>query len=74
MLAHSQGCTRRRQLEDATHWVFTDYAATAPQLQAAGLMTADNRIKLVCAIESAISVPAVRDHLLSFFAQHLPSH
>ncbi|MFE0376098.1 alpha/beta hydrolase family protein [Streptomyces inhibens] len=74
MLAHSRGCTRRRQLDNATHWVFTDYAAIAPQLQAAGLMTAGNRIKLVGAIDPAESVPAVRHYVHAFFARHLPSH
>ncbi|MEV6776731.1 alpha/beta hydrolase family protein [Streptomyces syringium] len=72
VLAHPGGHTRRRQLDNATHWVFTDYAAMAPQLQAAGLMSADSRIKLVGAIDPARSVPAVRDHVLSFFARHLP--
>lgn len=74
MLANPQGCTRRRQLNDATHWVFTDYAAMAPQLQAAGLMTAADRIELVGAIDPEESVPAVRKHVLSFFGRHLPSH
>jgi predicted dienelactone hydrolase len=74
MLAHSQGCTRRRQLDNAAHWVFTDYGAIAPQLQAGGLMTADNRIKLVGAIDPATSLPMVRNYVLSFFARHLPSH
>lgn len=74
MLAHPQGCTRRRQVNNATHWVFTDYAAIAPQLQATGLMTADNRIRLVGAIDPAKSVPMVRNYVLSFFARHLPSH
>ncbi len=73
MLAHPRGCTRWRQLENATHWVFTDYGAEAPQLQAAGLMSAENRVRLVGAIEPAESVPAVRGHVLSFFAQHLPA-
>lgn len=74
MLAHPQGCTRRRQLNNAAHWVFTDYAAMAPQLQAAGLMTAANRIELVGTIGPDASVPAVRNHVLSFFDRHLPSH
>jgi dienelactone hydrolase len=69
MLAH--GCTRRQQIDHAMHWVFTDYAATAPQLQAAGLMTAEARLALVGAIEPAVSVPTVRRHLRSFFARHL---
>jgi dienelactone hydrolase len=70
MLAHG-GCTRWRQLDNANHWVFTDYAATAPQLQAAGLMSADDRAKLVGAIEPAQSVPAVRNYIRSFFDRQL---
>ncbi|MEV5240770.1 alpha/beta hydrolase [Streptomyces cinnamoneus] len=74
LLAHPGGHARRERLGNATHWVFTDYAALAPQLQAAGLMTAENRVKLVGAIDPAISVPLVRGCVLSFFARHLPSH
>ncbi|WP_431042077.1 alpha/beta hydrolase family protein [Streptomyces sp. P1-3] len=74
MLAHPQGRTRRRQLDRATHWVFTDYAAIAPQLQAAGLMTAAARTALVGAADPAESVPAVRGHVRSFFSRHLPAH
>jgi dienelactone hydrolase len=74
MLAHPHGCTRRRQLANAAHWVFTDYGVIAPQLQAAGLMTADNRMKLVGMIDPAKSVPSVHNYVLSFFARHLPSH
>jgi hypothetical protein len=33
-----------RQIDNATHWVFTDFAAMAPQLQAAGLMNARDRV------------------------------
>ncbi|MEU9011060.1 alpha/beta hydrolase [Streptomyces sp. NPDC048479] len=73
MLAHPGECTRWRQLDNATHWVFTDYAAIAPQLQAAGLMTANDRIKLVGSIDPAKSVAMVRNHVLSFFSQHVPS-
>ncbi|MCX4825572.1 alpha/beta hydrolase [Streptomyces sp. NBC_01142] len=71
-LAHSHGCTRRRQLDGAAHGVFTDYAAIAPQLQAAALMTADNRITLVGPVAPEESVPMVRSHVRSFFARHLP--
>ncbi|MEW2576362.1 alpha/beta hydrolase family protein [Streptomyces syringium] len=71
MLAHPGGHTRRRHLDNAMHGVFTDYAAMAPQLQAAGLMTAGSRIELVGAIDPTRSVPAVREHVCSFFAQHL---
>jgi acetyl esterase/lipase len=70
MLAHG-GCTRWRQLDNANHWVFTDYAAMAPQLQAAGLMSAEDRAKLVGAIEPAQSVPAVRSYIRSFFDRQL---
>lgn len=73
MLAHRRGCTTRRQLDHAAHAVFNDYAAMAPQLQAAGLMSAAHRIKLVGAIDPAVSVPLVRNHVLSFFARHLPT-
>ncbi|GLF94927.1 alpha/beta hydrolase [Streptomyces yaizuensis] len=72
MLAHPGGRTRRRQLDGASHGVFTDYAAMAPQLQAAGLMSAAERIALVGAIDPADSVPRVRDHVRTFFARHLP--
>lgn len=73
-LAHSPGCTRRRQIDHGTHWVFTDYAAVAPQLQAAGLMTADARNALVGTRDPAVSVPTVRHHVRTFFARHLPRH
>ena len=73
MLAHPHGRTRRRQLDHATHGVFTDYATIAPQLQSAGLMTADNRNKLVGAIDPAVSVPLLRGYVHSFFARHLPA-
>lgn len=74
MLGRPGGHTHRQWIDDATHWVFTDYAAMAPHLQAAGLMTAENRIKLIGAIDPAISVPTVRARVHSFFARHLPSH
>ncbi len=71
MLDHQQGCTRWEQLDNATHWVFTDYSNMAPQLQDAGLMSAEDRAKLVGAIDPADSVPAVRNQVLTFFAEHL---
>ncbi|MEV4443368.1 alpha/beta hydrolase [Streptomyces sp. NPDC049577] len=72
VLAHSRGHVLRRRLDGATHWVFTDYAAIAPQLQDAGLMAAADRLALVGAIDPARSVPAVRGHVRSFFRRHLP--
>ncbi|MFD7322704.1 alpha/beta hydrolase family protein [Streptomyces sp. NPDC059875] len=72
MLAHPEGRTRRRQLDDADHWVFTDYAALVPQLHAAGLMTAADRVRLVGAGEPRRSVPAVRRQVRSFFARNVP--
>ncbi|WP_246430236.1 alpha/beta hydrolase family protein [Streptomyces rectiverticillatus] len=72
VLARSGGRARRRQLDGAAHGVFTDYAALAPQLQAAGLMTAAGRASLTGPAGPEQSVPAVRRHVLSFFARHLP--
>lgn len=74
LLAHPRGCARRAMIDDAGHWVFTDYAAMAPQLQAAGLMTAAARAGLVGTLPPARSVPTVRGHVRSFFARHLPAH
>lgn len=74
MLASPRGHTRRRQLAHATHGVFTDYAAFAPQLEAVGLMTAAGRNSLVGAIDPAESVPLVRSELHSFLARRLPTH
>ncbi|MGW1199594.1 alpha/beta hydrolase [Streptomyces sp. NPDC002536] len=71
VLARSGGRVRRAQLDGAAHWVFADYAAMAPQLQAAGLMTAEARRDLVGALDPVVSVPAVRNAVRSFFARHL---
>ncbi|MFD2079751.1 alpha/beta hydrolase family protein [Actinopolymorpha cephalotaxi] len=71
VLAHPGGWTTRRELHDAAHWAFTDFAAFAPQLQQAGLMTAAARTDLVGAIEPARSVPAVRTGVREFFVRHL---
>ncbi|MFC8917359.1 alpha/beta hydrolase [Streptomyces sp. NPDC057116] len=70
--ARSGGCVRRGRLDRAAHAVFTDYAAMAPQLQAAGLMTAAERIGLVGAVGPAAAVRAVRRRVVSFFGRHLP--
>lgn len=72
LLAHA-GPVSRRQLDDAEHWVFTDYASLVPQLQRAGLMTAAGRAAMVGRADPRIAVPAVRDLVRSFFAGHLPS-
>ncbi|WP_079143747.1 alpha/beta hydrolase family protein [Streptomyces luteocolor] len=71
VLARSRGLARRVEVEDAAHWVFTDYAAMAPQLQEAGLMPAADRLALVGGVAPAVSVPAVRHHVRAFFARHL---
>ncbi|MFH8407858.1 alpha/beta hydrolase [Streptomyces sp. NPDC018019] len=72
MLAHPGGRTRQRRIRHAAHWVFTDYAAMVPQLQAAGLMTAEARRRLVGAVGPEVSVPAVRRSVRAFFARWLP--
>lgn len=73
VLSRSCGNTRRRRIDNAGHGVFTDFAAMAPQLQKAGLMTADERRSLIGGLSPEESVPLVRRHVLSFFARHLPS-
>ncbi|MGW2629905.1 alpha/beta hydrolase family protein [Streptomyces chattanoogensis] len=73
MLAHPGGHTRRHRIDGAAHWVFGDYAALAPQLQDAGLMTAGDRAALVGTIGPDASVPLVRRSLHGFFARHLPA-
>jgi dienelactone hydrolase len=50
----------RRQLTGAGHWAFTDFVAMAPQLEAAGLMTAANRDALVGADSPNLLIPEVR--------------
>ncbi|MFH8572512.1 alpha/beta fold hydrolase [Streptomyces sp. NPDC017993] len=69
LLAHG-GPVVRRQLDDAAHWVFTDYASLVPQLQGAGLMTAAGRAAMVGRAGPRLTVSAVRDLVRSFFAGH----
>ncbi|MFF7698237.1 alpha/beta hydrolase [Streptomyces lydicus] len=71
MLAHPRGRTCRRQIDRAAHWVFTDYAALAPALQAAGLMSAADRNALTGPVGPARAVPEVRHHLRAFFTRQL---
>ncbi|MDC0772497.1 alpha/beta fold hydrolase [Streptomyces sp. HD] len=71
LLAHA-GPVARRQLDNAQHWAFTDYAALVPQLQSAGLMTASGRAAMVGRAGPHVTVPAVRHLVGSFFARHLP--
>ncbi|MET9962309.1 alpha/beta fold hydrolase [Streptomyces sp. NPDC006326] len=70
LLAHG-GPVVRRQLDDAHHWAFTDYAALVPQLEGAGLMTAAGRAAMVGRADPRVTVPAVRDLVRSFFTRHL---
>ncbi|QFZ24819.1 alpha/beta hydrolase [Saccharothrix syringae] len=71
LLAHGTGCVRWHQLHDASHWVLTDFAALAPQLQEAGLMTQADRNRLVGAMAPTRSVPLVRGLVVSFLDRHL---
>jgi dienelactone hydrolase len=73
MLDHPGGRTSWRQIDDAEHWTLTDYAAMAPQMQAAGLMTAAGRDQLVGTIAPAVSVPLVSEYVVAFFARELPA-
>ena len=70
LLAHG-GPVRRTELKNANHWVFTDFAAMTPQLQAKGLMSAGDRAALVGTINPATSVPWVRNTVRSFFDRRL---
>ncbi|MFI9810429.1 alpha/beta hydrolase family protein [Streptomyces sp. NPDC052301] len=69
--ARSGRWVRSMRIADANHWVFTDYAAMLPQLQAAGLMTAVGRDKVIGDIDPTVSVPKVRHAVRGFFARHL---
>ncbi|ONI72560.1 alpha/beta hydrolase [Kribbella sp. ALI-6-A] len=71
LLSHG-GPVRRTQLRRANHWIFTDYAAFAPQLVAAGLTTSAERTKLVG--DHPHAVPAVRALVRSFFDRALRGH
>ncbi|MEU6149250.1 hypothetical protein ABZ816_04545 [Actinosynnema sp. NPDC047251] len=55
-------------LADAAHWGLSDYAALAPQLRDAGLMTAGD-----CAapVGTGDPLPLVRRHVVDFLARHL---
>ncbi|MER7012903.1 hypothetical protein ABT324_15910 [Saccharopolyspora sp. NPDC000359] len=65
------GSTSWEQLDHTNHWVFTDHGVLAPQLQAAGLMSEPDRTRLVGAVDPAVSVRAIRHHVLGFFAKDL---
>lgn len=70
VLAHG-GPVRRTEVKDANHWVFTDYAAMAPQLEFDGLLSRETRIKLVGAGDPCRSTPQIRKLMRVFFDQHL---
>ncbi|ADB34127.1 Platelet-activating factor acetylhydrolase plasma/intracellular isoform II [Kribbella flavida DSM 17836] len=68
MLAHD-GPVRRVELRQSRHWVFTDYAAFAPQLVAAGLMTPAERTSLIG--DHPRAIPVVRAVVRRFFQHSL---
>ncbi|MEU8825503.1 alpha/beta hydrolase [Streptomyces sp. NPDC048636] len=72
LLARSRGCATRAGLDDAAHWVFTDYAALVPRIQTAGLMSVAARTRLIGAADPVCSVPAVRERVRAFFTRQLP--
>ncbi|AEW99148.1 alpha/beta hydrolase [Streptantibioticus cattleyicolor] len=72
LLARSPRHVTRRRLDHTAHWIFTDYAAYAPWLRAAGVMAPADRAALVGTADPAVSVPLVRGVLRAFFARHLP--
>ncbi|WP_225802902.1 acetylhydrolase [Streptomyces sp. NK15101] len=62
---------RRVLLNDAGHWVFSDYAHLVPQLQAAGLVTAGARTALVGPGDTAATTALVRRGVRAFFDRRL---
>ncbi|MEV7175419.1 alpha/beta hydrolase [Kitasatospora sp. NPDC093679] len=62
---------RSARVADANHWIFTDYAAMLPRLQAAGLITAAERNALIGTVNPTASVPTVHRTIRRFFARHL---
>jgi dienelactone hydrolase len=70
-IRRSAGRATRHAVPDAAHWVFADYAALAPDLQARGLMPAAAREALVGTIPPAVSIPLVRAGVRRFFTAHL---
>jgi hypothetical protein len=66
MLAHPRHHTTRRRIADANHWVFTDFAPMAAQLEADGLMTAADRDALTGTVNPRVAVPGIRGVLRGF--------
>ncbi|KQX53644.1 acetylhydrolase [Streptomyces sp. Root66D1] len=62
----------RITLTGANHWVFSDYAFLVPQLQAAGLVTAETRAALIGPADPAVAFALVRRRVRSFFVGQLP--
>ncbi|MFD0205695.1 MULTISPECIES: hypothetical protein [Saccharothrix] len=69
VLAH--GCARQHVIAGANHWALTDFAATAPQLHAAGLMDDAELAAMVGTLDPDTAVRTVRRHVVSFFDHHL---
>ncbi|MEU6231537.1 alpha/beta hydrolase [Kitasatospora sp. NPDC047058] len=71
LTARSSRWVQRERIADASHWIFTDYAAMVPQLQAAGLLTAQARDALTGAVDPAVATPRIRRIVRGFLARHL---
>ncbi|MFJ3787664.1 alpha/beta hydrolase [Kitasatospora sp. NPDC090091] len=71
LTARSSRWAHRERIADANHWIFTDYAAMVPQLQAAGLLTAQEREALTGAVDPTVAIPRIRRIVRGFFARHL---
>ena len=71
MLTRSGQHARRRQIADANHWVFTDFAPMAARLQADGLMSGADRDALTGTISPRVAVPEIRGLLREFFDRTL---
>lgn len=71
LTARSGRWTRTERIADANHWIFTDYAAMVPRLQAAGLLTARTREALIGTVDPSAAIPRIRHIVRGFFARHL---
>jgi acetyl esterase/lipase len=66
LLARSAPRVTRHQVARANHWVFTDFAPMAAQLQADGLTSPAARDALVGTIAPGVAVPEIRELLRGF--------
>ncbi|KOG64415.1 alpha/beta hydrolase family protein [Streptomyces varsoviensis] len=72
LLTHPHNHTHHARLDNTAHWIFTDYAAIAPQLQSAALIPPPARTALIGTLPPPQSIPLIRNHIRAFFTRHVP--